>query len=51
MTEHQVEIWVEMQMDRLDMKYTIGRISEEEYRHEIQRISKEAEKKLHEPNE
>lgn len=47
MTEDQVEIWVEMQMDRLDMKYTTGRISEEEYQEEVKRISKEAEKKLH----
>jgi len=46
MTEHQVEIWVEMHMDRLDMKYTTGRITEEEYRLEVQRICKEAEKLL-----
>jgi len=46
MTEHQVEIWVEMQIDRLDMKYTLGRLTEEEYRLEVQKISKEAEKLL-----
>jgi hypothetical protein len=46
MTEHQAEIWVEMQIDRLDMKYTLGRLTEEEYRLEVQKISKEAEKLL-----
>ena len=44
MSEEEIERWVEMQMDRLDMKYTIGRISTEEYEAEVKKISKQAEK-------
>lgn len=43
-TEEQIENWVEMQMDRLDMKYSIGRLSTEEYEAEVKKISKQAEK-------
>ena len=43
-TEDQIERWVEMMMDRLDMKFSTGRISEEEYRNEIRKISKQADK-------
>lgn len=30
-SEHDVEIWVEHQIDRLDRKYALGRITPEEY--------------------
>ena len=43
-TEDQIERWVEMMMDRLDMKYSIGRLSTEEYNEEVRKISKQAEK-------
>ena len=41
-SEDQIERWVEMMVDRLDMKYSIGRLSEEEYRIELKKISKQA---------
>lgn len=42
-TEDQIERWVEMMMDRLDMKYTIGRLSTEEYNEEVKKINEQAE--------
>jgi hypothetical protein len=43
-TEDQIERWVEMMMDRLDMKYSVGRLSTEEYNEEVRKISKQADK-------
>jgi hypothetical protein len=43
-TEDEIERWVEMMMDRLDMKYSIGRLSQEEYSDEVKKISKQADK-------
>jgi 3-hydroxyacyl-CoA dehydrogenase len=43
-TEDQIERWVEMMMDRLDMKYSTGRLTEEEYNEEVRKISKQADK-------
>ena len=43
-TEDQIERWVEIMMDRLDMKYSIGRLSDEEYQREVKKVSKQAEK-------
>jgi hypothetical protein len=41
-TEDQIERWVEIMIDRLDMKYSIGRISTDEYNKEVKKISKQA---------
>jgi hypothetical protein len=41
-TEDQIERWVETMIDRLDMKYSIGRLSEEEYSVELKKISEQA---------
>lgn len=43
-TEDQIERWVEIMIDRLDMKYSIGRLSEEEYSIELKKISEQANK-------
>lgn len=43
-TEDQIERWVEMMIDRLDMKYSTGRLSEEEYSLELKKISEQADK-------
>ena len=42
-SEDEIERWVELMMDRLDMKYTIGRLSTEEYNEEVKKINKQAE--------
>jgi hypothetical protein len=43
-TEDEIERWVEMQIDRLDMKYTIGRLSQEEYEIAVKEVSAQASK-------
>ena len=43
-TEDEIERWVEMMMDRLDMKYSVGRLTEEDYNEEVRKISKQADK-------
>jgi hypothetical protein len=43
-SEDKIERWVEMQIDRLDMKYTIGRLTEEEYKAAMKEVNEQAER-------
>jgi len=43
-TEDEIERWVEMMIDRVDMKYSVGRLSTEEYNKEVKKISEQADK-------
>lgn len=45
-TEHDIECWVELQIDRLDMKYTLGRITHEEYTQAMEDINHQADTAL-----
>lgn len=42
MNEHDVEIWVERQVDRLDALYMNGTVSTEQYRFKMNEINKRA---------
>lgn len=37
-TEHEIQIWVENQIERLEMKYSLGHITHEEYTERMQDI-------------
>jgi len=39
MSEHEVEIWVEKQIDRLDCKYMKGQLTTDEYRSKMLEIN------------
>lgn len=43
-TEHNIECWVEMMIDRLDMKYELCRISSEEYSTQMEEIKRQADR-------
>lgn len=43
-TEHNIERWVERQIDILDCKYELGQITTAEYRIKMQEIDKQADR-------
>lgn len=42
-SEDRIELWVERQIDKVDLRYFKGELTREEYEKEMKRISYEAE--------